>query len=113
MSLNLNPWFALVLGILIGWLLNWLLGMLFYRKRHVEFEGRLVEAETQLKTRDGELDAARARAAALEADLAGAKAAAALPQAEVEAPAVDLTKAAAVVGLARRGRRADSRNSDG
>ena len=50
MSLNLNPWFALILGILIGWLLNWLLGMLFYRKRNVEFE-RLVDAETQLKPR--------------------------------------------------------------
>ena len=52
MSLNLNPWFALILGILIGWLLNWLLGMLFYRKRNVEFEARLVDAETQLKTRE-------------------------------------------------------------
>ena len=100
MSLNLNPWFALVLGILIGWLLNWLLGMLFYRKRNVEFEARLVNAETQLKTRDTELDAERARTKALEADLAGAQATALLPEAEVEAPAGDLTKAAAVVGLA-------------
>ena len=101
MSLNLNPWFALILGILIGWLLNWLLGMLFYRKRNVEFEARLVDAETQLKTRDTELDAERARTKALEADLAaGAQATAALPEAEVEAPAVNFTKAAAVVGLA-------------
>ena len=101
MSLNLNPWFALILGILIGWLLNWLLGMLFYRKRNVEFEARLVDAETQLKTRDTELDAERARTKALEADLAaGAPATAALPEAEVEAPAGELMKAAAVVGLA-------------
>ena len=101
MSLNLNPWFALILGILIGWLLNWLLGMLFYRKRNVEFEARLVDAETKLKTRDTELDAERARTKALEADLAaGAQATAALPEAEAETPAVELTKAAAVVGLA-------------
>jgi predicted flap endonuclease-1-like 5' DNA nuclease len=101
MSLNLNPWFALILGILIGWLLNWLLGMLFYRKRNVEFEARLVDAETQLKTRNTELDAERARTKALEADLAaGAPVTAALPEAEAETPAVELTKAAAVVGLA-------------
>ena len=49
MSLNLNPWFALILGILIGWLLNWLLGMLFYRKRNVEFEARLVDAESAVE----------------------------------------------------------------
>ena len=100
MSLNLNPWFALILGILIGWLLNWLLGMLFYRKRNVEFEARLVDTETQLKTRDTELDAERERTKTLEADLAGAQATAAPPEAEVEAPAGDLAKAAAVVGLA-------------
>ena len=100
MSLNLNSWFALILGILIGWLLNWLLGLLFYRKRNVEFEARLVDAETQLKTRDTELGAERARAQALEAELAGVQAAAPLPQAEVEAPAVELAKATAVVGLA-------------
>ena len=99
MSLNLNPWFALILGILIGWLLNWLLGMLFYRKRNVEFEARLVDAESQLKTRDTELDAERARTKALEADLAGAQATAALPEAEGEVPAGDLTKAAVVVDL--------------
>ena len=100
MSLNLNPWFALILGILIGWLLNWLLGMLFYRKRNVEFEVRLVDAETQLKTRDTELDAERARSKALEAELGGAQATATLPEAEAEAPAGDPMKAAAVVGLA-------------
>ncbi len=100
MSLNLNPWFALILGILIGWLLNWLLGLFFFRKRNVEFEGRLVDAETQLKTCKTELDTERARAKALEADLTSAQAAAAPPRAEVEAPAVELTKAAAVVGLA-------------
>ena len=98
--MSLNPWFALILGILIGWLLNWLLGMLFYRKRNVEFEARLVDAETQLKTRDTELSAERARAKALEADLAGAQATGALPEAEVSAPAGDLAKAGAVVGLA-------------
>jgi predicted flap endonuclease-1-like 5' DNA nuclease len=101
MSLNLNPWFALILGILIGWLLNWLLGMLFYRKRNVEFEARLVDAETQLKTRNTELDAERAHTKTLEADLAaGAPATAALPEAEAEASGVEPTKAAAVVGLA-------------
>ena len=98
--MSLNPWFALILGILIGWLLNWLLGMLFYRKRNVEFEARLVDAETQLKTRDTELDAERARSQALKAELAGAQATAAPPQAEVETPAGELMKAAAVVGLA-------------
>ena len=100
MSLNLNPWIALILGILIGWLLQWLLELWFFRKRNLEYQDRLAEVETQLKTREGELDAARARAKTLEVDLAGAKAAAALPQAEVDAPQLDLSKAAVAVGLA-------------
>ena len=74
--------------------------MLFYRKRNVEFEARLVDAETQLKTRDTELDAERRVPKHWKLILLGAPATAALPEAEVEAPAGDLTKAAAVVGLA-------------
>ena len=100
MSLNLNPWVALILGILIGWLLQWLLELLFFCRRRFEFENRLAEAETQVKTRQAELDETLARAKAREVDLAGAQAAAALPQAEAEAPNVDLTKAAAAVSLA-------------
>ncbi len=39
--MSLNPWFALLLGILIGWVLNWLLEVLFFRHRRLETQRQL------------------------------------------------------------------------
>jgi predicted flap endonuclease-1-like 5' DNA nuclease len=98
--MSLNPWVALVLGILIGLLLQWVWELMFSRKERMDNRVRLADAEARLKTQEGELGEARARAKSLEVDLADAKAAAAPPQAEVEASGVDLGKAAAVAGVA-------------
>ena len=100
MSLNLNPWVALVLGVLIGWLLMWLWELLFSRKERMENRVRLADAEAQLKTRDSELEAERTRSAALEADLASAQTAAPPLEVEDKTTEVDLGKAVVAVGAA-------------
>ncbi|MCX6033209.1 MAG: helix-hairpin-helix domain-containing protein [Chloroflexi bacterium] len=69
MSLNLNPWLALLLGILIGWLLEWLLELWFFRRRRLECQSRLSQVEADLRTREIELGNARAHADSLQADL--------------------------------------------
>ena len=97
--MSLNPWVALVLGILIGWLLQWLLELLFFRKQRLECQDRLAGVEAQLTARETELSEARAHAASLEADLAGARTAAVVPVVEAEAPEVDLSKAAVIAGI--------------
>ena len=103
---NLNPWVALVLGILIGWLLEWVWELLFSRKQRMEDKVRLADFEAQLKTRDSELVAAQTRVAELEGISAGAQVAAEMPEVEVAAPAVDLEtpevdlgKAAVIAGV--------------
>ena len=104
---NLNPWVALVLGILIGWLLEWVWELLFSRKQRMEDKVRLADFEARLKTRDSELVAAQTRVAELEGISAGAQEAAEMPEVEVAAPAVDLEtpevdlgKAAVIAGVA-------------
>jgi ABC-type transport system involved in cytochrome bd biosynthesis fused ATPase/permease subunit len=66
--MSLNPWFALLLGILIGWILEWLLEVLFFRRRRLEAQRQLASAEAQLQTRDEELRQAQARITSLEAE---------------------------------------------
>ncbi|MCU0502942.1 MAG: DUF4332 domain-containing protein [Anaerolineae bacterium] len=68
--MSLNPWFALLLGLLIGWVLNWLLEVLFFRHRRLETQRQLDGAKAELVTRDEELRQAQARIAALEAEQA-------------------------------------------
>ncbi len=96
MSLNLNPWFALLLGILIGWILEWLLELWFFRRRRLECQRRLASVEAQLRTREEELRRERAKTRSLEDQLAASLAAAAAaasvaaPQVKAEAPAVEV-----------------------
>ncbi len=99
MSLNLNPWVALLLGILIGWILQWLLEVWFFRRRRLECQRRLAQVEAQLKEREEELRQARRGATAPEAELA-TKVAAAPPSVAVavEAPAVQVEAPKAEIG---------------
>ncbi len=69
MSLNLNPWLALLLGILIGWLLEWLLELWLFRRRRLECQGRLSQVEADLRAKEIELGNVRAHADSLQADL--------------------------------------------
>ena len=86
--MSLNPWFALLLGILIGWVLEWLLEVLFFRRRRLEAQRQLASAEAQLRTRDEELRQAQAHITSLEAErAAGPSAAATAVAVTVEAQA--------------------------
>jgi predicted flap endonuclease-1-like 5' DNA nuclease len=100
MSLNLNPWVALVLGILIGWLLEWIWELLFSRKQRIVDKAHIADVEAQLKERDGQLAAARARVVELEGGSAGAQVEAAPSEVEAVAPAVDLETPEADLGRA-------------
>ncbi len=86
MSLNLNPWLALLLGILIGWLLEWLLELWFFRRRRLECQRRLGQVEADLRSREAELRDAWFRADSLQAELATAKVE--TPRVSVAAPGV-------------------------
>ncbi len=69
MSLNLNPWLALLLGILIGWLLEWLLELWFFRRRRLDCQRQLAQTEADLAAKEADLANARAHAESLQADL--------------------------------------------
>jgi predicted flap endonuclease-1-like 5' DNA nuclease len=97
MPLNLNPWLALLLGLLIGWLLEWLLELWFFRRRRLECQRRLKQAEADLAAREAELRNARAHAETLEREVT-LRATATPPSIKVEAPGVDLLSAG--LGLA-------------
>jgi predicted flap endonuclease-1-like 5' DNA nuclease len=90
MSLNLNPWLALLLGILIGWVLEWLLELWFFRRRRLECQRRLADVEAQLRTRDEELRREKIRTRALEDQLAVSLTAAPVLVTVVEPPAVEV-----------------------
>ncbi len=99
MSLNLNPWFALLLGILIGWVLEWLFELWFFRRRRLECQRRLANIEAQLRARDEELRREQAKVRLLEDQLATSRAAAAAasaavtvaaPEVKAELPAVEV-----------------------
>jgi len=104
--MSLNPWFALLLGILIGWILNWLLEVLFFRHQRLEAQRQLAGAQAELQTRDEELRQAQARIAALEADQAAGSGAAATEVAvmveapEVQAEAPEAEKDGSGLGIA-------------
>ena len=90
MSLNLNPWLALLLGILIGWVLEWLLEVWFFRRRRLECQRRLADVEARLRTRDEELRREKIKTRALEDQLAVSLAVAPAIIAAVEPPAVEV-----------------------
>ncbi len=122
MSLNLNPWLALLLGILIGWVLEWLLELWFFRRRRLECQRRLADVEARLRTRDEELRREKIKTGSLEDRLAASLAVApavtaavemaapvaeigipqrevAWPTAELEAPAVEVVVPEAAIEL--------------
>ncbi len=93
--MSLNPWLALILGILFGWFFGWLLERWFFRRRRVECEEQLTRVEGELRAQQDALNAARTHAGALEADLAALKLAAEASQVtatdiEAELPELDL-----------------------
>jgi predicted flap endonuclease-1-like 5' DNA nuclease len=90
MSLNLNPWLALLLGILIGWVLEWLLELWFFRRRRLECQRRLADVEARLRARDEELRREKIKTRALEDQLAVSLAVAPAIITAVEPPAVEV-----------------------
>ena len=88
MFFKLNPWLALILGILIGWLMQMLLEILYFRRRRDDCQRSLQEIQADLQVRDAELQDIRAKAESLEVDLTAARARAA--KADLAAPAVAL-----------------------
>ena len=65
--MSLNPWFVLLVGILVGWMFNWLLELFFFRRGRPENQQRLASTEAQLQARDAELQQMQVRIATLEA----------------------------------------------
>ncbi len=91
MFLKLSPWLALILGILIGWLTQLLLEILYFRRRRDDCQRSLEEIQADLRARDADLQDIRAKAESLEGDLTAARARAAkteLPKVDLSAPAV-------------------------
>lgn len=116
MSLNLNPWLALLLGIFIGWILEWLLEVWFFRRKRVEAQRQLAELEARLRTCDHELRLTRTQVDSLRAELAARPAAPSVviappapteeieaPQAEAAPPAEDGALGLAVLGAVAAG----------
>jgi predicted flap endonuclease-1-like 5' DNA nuclease len=116
MSLNLNPWLALLLGIFIGWILEWLLEVWFFRRKRVEAQRHLAELEARLRTCDHELRLTRTQVDSLRAELAARLAASSVvivspapteevetPQAEAAPPAEDGALGLAVLGAVAAG----------
>ena len=86
----MNPWVALVLGILIGWLLEWLVELFFFRRERLACQRRLGELEAQLLARDGQLRAANARINDLEIDASRLGAGVTLAAPAIAAPDLDV-----------------------
>jgi len=93
MSLKLNSWLALLLGVLIGWVIEWLLEVWYFRRRRLASENRLIQVEADLQERERELHDAKARAESLQAELAAAQASPATPETravEARLPSVEI-----------------------
>ncbi len=90
--MSLNPWLALILGVLFGWFFGWLLERWFFRRRRAECEEQLQRVEGELLAQEDALNTARIRAGALEADIAALKLtaeASPVPTFEVVAPSIE------------------------
>lgn len=90
--MSLNPWLALILGIVFGWFFGWLLERWFFRRRRAECEEQLTRVEGELRVQEDALNAARTRTGALEADIAALKLASEAPRVpilEVAAPGIE------------------------
>jgi predicted flap endonuclease-1-like 5' DNA nuclease len=102
--MSLNPWFVLLLGILIGWILEWLFELLFFRRRRLEAQRQLASAEAQLQVRDEELRQAQARIASFEAEQAAGPGAITTAEGQIEAPeAGESGSGLGIAGLAAAG----------
>jgi len=86
MSLSLNPWVALVFGVVIGGLLEWLFESWFFRRRRLDRQRSLTDVQAKLQARAIELRQARSHAGPIEVDLASPKEAP--PRAMAGAPRV-------------------------
>jgi predicted flap endonuclease-1-like 5' DNA nuclease len=69
----MNPWLALVIGILIGWVLEWLLELFYFRRKRVHLDAKVEELQAGLDRSSVELEAAREEARLLAAELAAAQ----------------------------------------
>lgn len=66
---NLNPWIALLIGLIVGMLAEWLFEVLYFRRQRLACQRELAQVRDDLQARTAELAATQARMEALEDEL--------------------------------------------
>jgi predicted flap endonuclease-1-like 5' DNA nuclease len=57
--MNLNPWIALLIGLIVGWVLQWLLDVFYFRRKRTAIEKTIADFQTEASAKENQLTLSR------------------------------------------------------